>query len=198
MLIIETSTTFEQYLKSLSKVSKKNYKYAQKHNKDLIYKKIPFDRELVRSFMKLWQRQIIRGQRRKWKFGVEYVEELEKQNKLMVFAALDKEIFKAVHFVQLHENYIEAYPPMYDKKYGSKRYLAKWMWFNLIKYAMDNHLSNIDMGGGLYESWRETIKRREEFRIAKYTKYKWLYVPEAVKKNPNLQYDYKFVDGKMA
>lgn len=194
MLIIETNTTFERYLRSLSKVSRKNYKYAQKHNQDLTYTKIPFDRNLVEKFMKLWEQQIIRGRHRRWKFGVGHVEELERQNKLMVFAACNEETFQAVHFVQLHENYIEAHPPMYDKQYGSKRYLAKWMWFNLIKYAMDNNFPPIDMGGPIDTSWREMIKRREEF---KNPKYKWLYVPQIVKSSPDLQYDYKLIDGKL-
>ena len=197
MLIIETNTTFEKYLKSLSTVSRKNYKYADKHNKDLTYKKIPFDRELVESFMKLWEQQLIRGKRRRWKFSVRHVERLDKQNKLKVFAAYDEGACRAVHFVEFHDNYIEAHPPMYAKSYGSERYLAKWMWFNLIRYAMEKHLPNIDMGGGLYDSWRETIVRRKEPEIAKYTKYKWLYVPEKAKKNPDQQYDYKLVNEKL-
>lgn len=194
MLIIETNNIFEQYLKSLSKAGRKSYKYAQKHNEDLTYMKIIFDRELIERFMKLWEQQVIRGRHRRWKFGVGHVEDLEKQNKLLVFAALDKSEFRAVHFIQLHENYIEAHPPMYDKEYGYKRYLAKWMWFNLIKYVMENHLPNIDMGGNIDSSWREMIKRRQEF---KNPKYKWLYIPQVVKDNPDLQYDYKLVDGKL-
>ena len=194
MLIIETKTTFELYLKSLSKASRKNYTYAQKHNQDLTYMKIPFDRRLVEKFMRLWEQQVIRGRHRQWKFPVDHVEQLAKQNKLMVFAALNNKAFISVHFVELHENYIEAHPPMYDKQYGSKRYLAKWMWFNLIKYAMDNHLPNIDMGGNIDTSWREMIKRRDEF---KNPKYKWLYVPKAVKDNPDLQYDYQLINGKL-
>jgi len=197
MLIIETKTTFDEYLKSLSKTGKKNYKYAQKHNSDLTYTKISFNRDLVERFMKLWERQLIRGKYRRWKFSVDYVESLDREGKLMVFAANDQDGFKAVHFVQSHENYIEAYPPMYDKKYGKERYLAKLMWFNLIKYVTDNSLFNIDMGGGIDTSWRETISRRREPEISKYTKYKWLYVPEEVKNNPDLQHDYKLDGDKL-
>ncbi len=195
MLIIETNTSFGKYLKSLSKAEKKNYKYATKQNRDLTYFKTPFSRQLIEKFMRLWEQQVIRGRHRRWKFNINHIENLEKQDQLMVFVAKDKDdIPQSVHFVQLHKNYIEAHPPMYDKSYGYDRYLAKWMWFNLIKYVMDNKLPHIDMGGPIDTSWREMIKRREEF---KNSKYKWLYIPEGVKNNPDLQPDYKLADGKL-
>lgn len=194
MLIINTNKSFSDYLKSLSKSARKNYKYTFKHNQDLKYKKISFDRNLIERFMKLWEQQIIRGRKRHWKFGINHVQDLEKQNRLMVFAGFDKSEPVAVHFIELHDSYIEAHPPMYDKNFGSSRYLAKWMWFSLFKFAMDKHMLFIDMGGGIDTSWQETIKRRLEPEISKYTKYKWQYVPKVVKDNPELEPDYKLIN----
>ena len=68
---------------------------------------------------------------------------------------------------------------MYDKKY-SEDYLAKYMWFSLIKWAIDNRLLPLNLGGGC-DDWVECIIKRKEFPNAAY---KWLYVPKDVKDNP--------------
>ena len=184
MLIIETRTRFDDYLKSLSRHARADYAYVKRHNRDLIYECVPYERSLVRGFMQLWEQQIVRGQRIKWAFGVDYVEELAGKDELMLFRGGDL----ALHFIQKRSGFWECHPPMYDKKY-CKRYLAKYMWFNLIKYAMDHQLGPLDMGGGI-DDWREMIRRKAEFP---YSRYKFRYVPVEIQKNPDLQPNYKLI-----
>jgi hypothetical protein len=190
MLIIETDTDFDEYLKSLSRHARADYAYVRKHNRDLLYECVPFERSLVQGFMQLWEQQIVRGQRIKWAFGVDYVEELAAKDELMLFRGGDL----ALHFIQKRSGFWECHPPMYDKQH-CKRYLAKYMWFNLIKYAMDHQLGPLDMGGGI-DDWREMIRRKEEFP---YSRYKFRYVPVEVQKNPDLQPNYKLItrDGQV-
>ena len=190
MLIIETDTHFGDYLKSLSRHARADYAYVRKHNRDLVYECVPFERSLVQGFMQLWEQQIVRGQRIRWAFGVDYVEELAAKDELMLFRGGDL----ALHFIQKRSGFWECHPPMYDKQH-CKRYLAKYMWFNLIKYAMDHQLGPLDMGGGI-DDWREMIRRKEEFP---YSRYKFRYVPVEVQKNPDLQPNYKLItrDGQV-
>ena len=185
MLIIETHTHFDDYLKSLSRHARADYAYVKKHNCDLIYECVPYERSLVQGFMKLWEQQIVRGQRIKWAFGVDYVEDLAAKDELMLFRGGNL----ALHFIQKRHGFWECHPPMYDKIH-SKRYLAKYMWFNLIKYAMDHQLEPLDMGGGI-DDWREMIRRKSEFP---YSRYKFRYVPLEVQKNPDLQPNYKLIN----
>ena len=190
MLIIYTHTHFDDYLKSLSRHARADYAYVKKHNRDLLYECVPYERSLVQGFMHLWEQQIVRGQRIKWAFGVDYVEDLAAKDELMLFRGGDI----ALHFIQKRHGFWECHPPMYDKKH-CKRYLAKYMWFNLIKYAMDHGLEPLDMGGGI-DDWREMIRRKAEFP---YSRYKFRYVPVAVQKNPDLQPNYKLItrDGQV-
>ena len=184
MLIIETDICFDDYLKSLSRHARADYAYVKKHNRDLVYECVPYERSLVHRFMQLWEQQIVRKQRIKWAFGVDYVEELAGKDELMLFRGGDI----ALHFIQKRSGFWECHPPMYDKIH-LKRYLAKYMWFNLIKYAMDHRLGPLDMGGGI-DDWREMIRRKEEFP---YSRYKFRYVPVEVQKNPDLQPNYKLI-----
>lgn len=180
--------TFEQYIGSLSKKAKKNWKYVKKHNADLEYKIIKYNREVLGRFMDLWEEQLIRGEKKKWAFGLEYPDMLEAENKLRLFAAYKGSEIIAMHFVEVHDGYVECHPPMYDKTKYSKRYLAKYMWFSLIKYAIDDpEMEWIDFGGGDDESWRRMIKERHKYPNPMY---KWIYIPEEVKKNPDKQEDF--------
>lgn len=192
MLLIDTNNDFQTYLKSLSKHARKDYSYVQKHNQDLTYEKVDFDLELVRRFMGIWETQLIRGKTVTWAFPVEHIADLATRGELLLFRAIRDHEPLAVHFVQLRSGYIECHPPMYDKVH-SKRYLAKYMWFNLIKYCMEHNLGPLDMGGGP-KSWREHIVRRAEFPNPQY---KWIYVPEHVKQHPELQRNYYIDEGSL-
>ena len=95
----------------------------------------------------------------------------------------------AMHFIQNRKNFYVAHPPMYDKSDKNlKRYLAKFMWFKLIEYFINNKLGILDLGGGDDDSWRQMIKDRNKYPNPAY---KWIYVPEEVKNNPDSQIDYR-------
>lgn len=180
MILIDTHVSFKDYIASLSKHARKDYAYVTKHNKDLTYKNVPFVRDEVEGFMRLWARQLVRGKPIEWAFGVGYLESLYNTNDLLLFAADKGNERVAMHFIQRRIGFWECHPPMYDKGFGNERYLAKFMWFNLIRYATENNLGILDLGGGL-DNWHEMIARRNQFLNPKY---KWIYVPEDVKQNP--------------
>lgn len=184
MVLVETGkfNTFEQYIASLSKKARKNYKYAKKHNENVVYEEVPFSREEVKHWMELWERQLIKGQYKRWAFPVEA---LEGKN-IKCFRATEGEPI-AFQFVEETDGYVNCHPVMYEKDRYSSRYLSKFMWFSLMGWAIA-HASIVDLGGGIDESWREMIKRREEFPNPLY---KWIYVPREVKDNPDKQVDYK-------
>lgn len=186
MLLVYTDfPSSEHYTASLSKKARKNFTYVQRHNADLIYEPIPFDRDLVERFMRLWEQQLIRGKNVQWAFPIGHVENLNDQGALHCFCARKGNDIISVHFVQDHGNHIECHPPMYDKVHAD-RYLAKFMWFSLIRYAIENKWPMLDMGGGP-DDWQEHIKNRENYPNPQY---KWIYVPEDVKKNPDTQPHY--------
>lgn len=179
MILISPTKSFDEYLKSLSKSAKKNYSYVQKANKDLSYHQIPYDSDKTKKFMELWERQLIRGKFVTWAFPVSHIDNLAQSGAILLFEARKGEETIGLHFLQRRNGYLEAHPPMYQK--GGERNLGTYMWFELIRYACENDLGHIDMGGGLSD-WREMIKRREEF---KNPAYKWRFVPENVKLNPD-------------
>ncbi len=187
MVLIETDKPFSEYIKSLSESAQKNYKYVQKHNQDLTYEEVPFNKEEVARFMSLWEHQLIRGQYRQWAFPVEHVEGLSLRGDLRVYAARRVSQVISLHFIQRRDGYWECHPPMFEKSEENQaRYLAKYMWFSLIRYASEKGLGPLDMGGGP-DDWREHLRNRDKYPNPAY---KFIYVPEAIKRNPELAKPY--------
>lgn len=193
MILIRTDhTSFAAYIESLSLPARKNWRYAEKHNRDLEYKEVHFDKELCEHFMKLWASQLVRGNPIEWAFGIGHIENIHNYGNLKFFVAYKEGKPIAGHFIQKRDGYWECHPPMYDKKYNN-RYLAKYMWFNLIRWAIENKEMPLDMGGGV-DRWREMISTRENYPNPKY---KWMYVPEHTKQNPMDEPDYYIEDNKL-
>ena len=186
MILIDVrGKTFDEYIKSITQKARKNYAYVRKHNKDLIYKMIPYGREEMERFMGIWEQQLIRGTRRRWAFRIGYLDRLEELGKLRCFAAYKGNETVAMHFVENHKGYVECHPPMYEKEKYSKRYMAKFMWFSLIRHAIEsNDMEWIDMGGGGESNWRDMIINRDKYPNPQY---KWMYVPKEVKDHPEKQ-----------
>lgn len=182
--------SFDLYLSDLAKTGKKNYKFVEKHNEDLTYTKIPYDESLVKFFMDLWETQLIRGQRRKWGFPVQHVTDLYEKGILDLFVAYSSDLtILSMHFTERYNEYVYCHPPMYDKTISSDRYIAKYMWFNLIKYYINiPNVHWIDLGAGQRGTWKDLIKNRElyEDKLA----YKWLYVPKHIKDDPDKELNY--------
>jgi len=185
LLVNVDSGSFADYIKSLAKTGKKNFKYVQKHNLDLTYTKIIFCPKLIDQFMDLWEQQEAAGKRNTWGISRGFVELLDRKGNLLCFAAHktdNKNEVLSVHFVEKYGNYVDCHPPMYDKEKYTDRYIAKFMWFHLIEYAIkDPEIRWLDLGGGDRGTWRYLVANRERLSSS----YKWLYVPKSVKENPN-------------
>ena len=139
--------------------------------------------------MNLWEQQLIRGERRKWGFPAEYVTYLNNKGVLDLFAAYTEDnTVLSIHFVERYNDYVYCHPPLYDKDSTNKRYMAKYMWFNLIKYYVDTPINFIDFGAGNRGTWKDLVMNREQYYEK--MKYKWLYVPQHVKDNPENELDY--------
>jgi hypothetical protein len=183
MLLVRTDwPCFNDYLAALDKPARKNYKACIKRNADLTYNEIPFDREEVDCFMRLWERQLVRGAPIKWVFPIDHVEELAWKGELRVFRAG----LRSLHFIQKRTRYWECHPPMYDKVAHAHLYIAKFMWFNLIRYAIENRMGHLDLGGGS-DYWRDHIRNRARYPNPAY---KWAYVPLRAKQDPDSEPDY--------
>lgn len=189
MIIIRTNwSNFEEYIKSLGKSTQKNHHYVEKHNKDLEYNLVPFNKIDVERFMQIWERQLVYNRHIKWVFGINHVQNLANKNELLVFEARKKRFVElmahpksevlAMHFIQRRIGYWECHPPMYDKIHN-ERYLGKYMWFSLFKYSIENKLEHMDIGG-FSDDWVKNLKDRPRT-------YKWIYVPESDKKQPDKQ-----------
>ena len=189
MILIGPINNYEEYIKSLSKKARKNFAYVKKHNADLAYQEKEFNKEEVRVFMRLWEQQLIRGKKVEWAFPVETVEDWARRGELKVFGAYKGKELIALHFIRERGGYWECHPPMYDKGRFLDRSLAKWMWFKLF----EQELGVYNLGGGL-DDWREMVRERRRFPN---TSYKWIYVPEGIKENPEKAPDYYIKDYKL-
>ena len=196
MILIDTKiSSFDSYIESLSKKARKNWKFVKKWNGDLNYFQSVFIADEVERWMKLWERQEIRGKNVTWAFGKAYLEDAYSEGRLLCFAARKGEERIAMHFIEKRDGYWECHPPMYDKEKYSGRYLAKYMWFELIKWSIEKgDMGFLDFGGGGEPDWREMIIHRDKYPNPAY---KWMYVPYKVKSNPNEQRRYTIENGKL-
>ena len=194
LLISVDYDRYEDYIARLSKSAKKNHRYCKKHNEDLRYSRCAFDPNMIKYFMDVWEQQLIRGQKRQFAYPREYIDFWNDHGILECFVAYvpaENHTMHVIacHFVKRYGSYIYCEPPMFDKTLHNDRYLAKYMWFNLIEhYINDQTAFWIDMGGGDRGTWKDFVKTREEHRER--TGYKWAYVPQEVKDNPDKEEDY--------
>ena len=168
-LVNTNVNSYEEYIKSLAKTGKKNHQYCVKNNQDLIYNKINYDPNLVSFFMNLWEDQLIRGEKRKWGFPSDYIHYLNNLGVIELFAAYlktDNTVF-SIHFVERYNDYVYCHPPLYDKNTSNKRYIAKYMWFNIIKHYISNDVHWVDFGAGNRELKRMTLYNDEIVQLEK-------------------------------
>lgn len=190
MVILEPKMfkTKEEYIKSLSERGRHERRYIQKMNKNVVIKQVTeLDREKLQSFMELWERQLVRGKPIQWAYPVQTIENWFLQGELILFEANEGDKTLAMIFLKRQDGFWEAGPPMWDKFNLTKRHLGTAMWFWLMEYGVEHQLEPINLGGGIETSWREMIKRRKEFRNPLY---KWRFIPEKVKINPEGQRDW--------
>ena len=173
-LLIDTSTTFEEYKKRLSKPSKKKYNAAMKLG--LHCEAIDYDEELMWEYMRVWARQKVYG-------GVRPHITMTREK----MAALPLQMFKsevAVHAIEVYGDYAYAHPVRYDKIENPGA--ARFMWFKTIEWCCD-HVNYLDMGAGIHSTWKSLVSTRKKYPQLEY---KWAFVPKDVKDNPLNEEDY--------
>jgi hypothetical protein len=133
--------SFDEYLQKLSKKSLYNYKETMKKFNNFLYEKLSFQNGiyLKDSFEYLWSKQLIRGHSIN-------KPNITLQNNTHFFCCKINNEIVMLHIIEYYKNYIYCHMPMYDKnKYNG---IAKYAWFNLIKYVIENtDKIGIDMGG---------------------------------------------------
>jgi len=177
-LLVDTSTTFEEYLKRLSKPSKKNYRATLKKTEDCTFSHIEYDSGLMYRFIKLWEQQIVYGTHPKWCMPMTAMDRLD----LTMFKVENDGII-AVHAIEKCGDYAYAHPPLYDK---SNPELARYIWFNTIRWCCESDIKNLDLGGLSGRDWPTLIRERHCNQLRR-LKYKWSYVPKDVKDHPESQ-----------
>lgn len=190
MTLVKTDwPSFEAYLAALSVPAWKNHRACEKKYGHLKFAEASGSFPLeIKDFMELWEKQLVRGFHPHWAFPIGTVERWWELGQLKVFAAFDGINKVAMHFIQQRDGYWECHPPMYDKKHSD---LGTWMWFQLIKWAIEHKLEPLDLGGGIDTSWRMRIKLRDTHPNSAY---KWRFVPQVSKKDPDAEPDFYIQD----
>lgn len=134
---------FEEYYNKLSSSSKQNYKHMIKKFENFTYQILDYDTsiKILPIFEEIWSNQIIYNNKAS---KPNFSTSLNKNR--LVFASLNNDVIVSVHVVDCKKNYIYCHQPLYDKvKYNE---ISKFMWFNLIKYVIENtNYIGIDLGG---------------------------------------------------
>lgn len=179
MILVRTDwPDFETYLASLSKPARKNHKAVMKQYGGLRFAKIEYGEGRIRSFMQLWEQQLVKGKHPVWAFPVQHVTAMAAIGDLLVFSVFFGDEQISAHFIQKRDGYWECHPPMYDKvKYPS---LAKYMWFKLIQYAIEHQLMPLDLGG-MSDEWRDNLRIWRTYKH----QYKWAFVPLKAREDPD-------------
>jgi len=191
VLINVSDNNFEDYINNLSSNTRSNFRRLEKRNKDITHSRIEYNRELMLNFIALWEQQDLGGRKRQYNLGINFIEFLNRRGQLICLAASaadNPQNIIALHVVENHDGYVDCHAPMYDKTLYADRRIGKYMWFSLIKYAMtDPELIWLDFAGGNRGSWRDLLYL--DFSTRSY--YKWMFVPESVKKNPENEKPYR-------
>lgn len=186
-LLIDTSTSFEVYLRRLSVKNRYKYKKNREETKDYIFTPIDRDPLLMRRFIRLWEDQLVYGHPIRWN---KTMEEMDAIDTMMMFKAEKNNEIVAMHFIERCNDLAYAHPPLYDK---STPELARFIWFNTIRWCCENSIRYLDLDGGAGCDWVYLLKNRHDYSKSEFLKkltYKWFYIPKDVKDNPELEVPY--------
>jgi hypothetical protein len=169
-LLVPLPATFEQYLENATK----RCRYECKNAPKIDYVEVGFNVDKVEYWMRLWEKQPIKGGFPKWRrYTPQRFEALEQAGILHVFVALGSGYSElGLQLVEVCDNYAYCHPPLYDKNTNA---IAKSMWFGLIRWACGK-LDWLDLGGGGGQKRWNELKRDNH--------YKWLYVPKNIEQKP--------------
>lgn len=179
-LLVDVDMPFDDYLKGLTRPAKKNYRASQK--KGYLFSTDSFDHYIIASAMHMWSEQI----GGKWVFGPEYFDQLNLKGWLKIFKGGEREMPTAALLpMERFGDFMYAQPVLYNKETHPN--IAKFMWYEMIKYSCTHPLIKwIDLGGGFHGSWKDFLMNRADPKFA----YKWQFVSKAVKIRPQYQPPY--------
>jgi hypothetical protein len=166
-LLVDTSTSFEDYLKRLSKSSRKKYKKALKYA--VPWEAVDYDEDIMWRFMEIWSRQTVFGR----PVSISMTREKMRSLPLKMFLTEN-----AVHCIEIYGKYAYAHQVRYDKVKDPE--IARFMWFKTIEWCC-GRVAYLDMDGGSRGKWPDLIRARKNYPNLRY---KWSYVPQDVKDNP--------------
>lgn len=179
-LLVPTSSHRVNYIPSLNKPARKNYVAMRKACPEYRFHEVPYDHSLVTWYMQLWESQGYR-----WIFGPEYFQKLSQEGHLRLFLGEDEWYPAALLPMEQFGNFMYAQPVLYNK--AEEPEAARFMWFEMLLWAHDEiGLDWVDLGGGFHGSWRNFLHNRQDPAF----KYKWQYVPRAIKEKPDDQPEY--------
>lgn len=177
-LLVNVNREWEDYLAALDKPAKKNFNRIARDCFGISYWRREFSIVEMTHQMSFWETQI----GRRWAFGPAYFNHINDMGALKIFATPAGEIY---HPVEHFGNYIYCQPVIYNKVEFPDG--ARFMWFNLIRWAcFQPQIEWVDLGGGFHGSWVDFLKNRE----APQFRYKWQFVDKATKENPDDQRPY--------
>ena len=192
---------FEEYLLSLSKSSRWNYRDSLKKKPSLQLSLLTQQTSLVNKnkFEKIWSDQMVYGK----KAGAFSIQN-KSNTKILGFHEGAPDELLALQVVEFNKNYVYAHMPMYDKSKTPD--ISKLCWFLLAKYVVEKtEFKGIDLGGVCGRSaphscgeecdkgFRRLVLNRD--LLDKY-KYKFLFLPKK-DKNPKTCTNYMIVDDSL-
>ena len=189
-LLIDVSTSFEEYLDRLSATDKKKYKSNRKITAQYSFEPIDYDPLLIRQFIALWETQTVYGGMAiKWNRPMEFMDSLDT---IKVFKITHINKIIGIHFIEKCNDLAYGHPPLYDKNQYPD--LARFSWFSLIRWCCECSLKFLDMDAGFGRDWRTLLIDRHanamQDQNLRNLAYKWFYVPKDVKDNPQKEKPY--------
>ena len=180
--------SFDEYFSSLSNSSRSSFTRTKQIEalSNIEYFKDSFQYSVIEGFMEMWSQQKIHAGYPLWgEWTIDFFKEMDDRNLLHCFYAKSKhngEII-AVHFVFKWGDYVYCNSPLYDKGKYDEVSLGKTMWYQLIRYSIENNFCNyLDLDGNdSGETYKEVINNRSTTASPGDQGYKWIFIPKDVK-----------------
>lgn len=174
-LLIPIPDTFDEYLASLSKHGRYEYRRARIAAVGYDHAEVPPQVNVIAQWMDFWTTQTVAGKHPKWR---QWTAQKAIDLGVRMFVAGPGRT-TALQLLEVYGSYAYAWPVLYDK--AERPWLAKFMWFRLIEWCCeDPEIAYLDLGGnGSGRTWRQVVA---DYRAGKDRgNYKWLYVPRELK-----------------
>jgi len=180
--------SFDDYFSSLSNSARSSFTATkQKETLSKIeYFKDNFNYLIIKDFMEMWSNQKIHEGYPLWgEWTIDFLKEMNNKNLLHCFYAKSKETGEIIslHFVFKWDDYVYCNSPLYDKVKYDEISLGKTMWYQLIRYSIENNFCNyLDLDGNdSGDTYKEVIDNKNNTASPGDQGYKWLFIPKDIK-----------------